>query len=68
MNRHIGTIRQRVQVNLIFEPRDLWIGLFRGKSYWEMGTLWTPLYVCPIPMLAILLTVKRQPRRDHDDA
>lgn len=67
MNRHLGVIRDRVQVNVLFEPRDLWVGVYREESFWEMGELWTPFYIAPIPTLVVLLTIKRRPRRERDE-
>lgn len=67
MNRHLGVIKGRVQVNVLFEPRDLWVGVYRKPSFWEMEELWTSFYVCPFPTLVLLLTVKRRPRRERDE-
>lgn len=67
MNWHLGQIG-RVQVNLLIEPRDLRFGIYQARRYWEMGTLWLPLNLCPIPMLKILLTIACHPRREGDEA
>lgn len=66
MNWHIGQFG-RVQVNLLVEPRILYFGVFRSHRYWETGTLWLPLYISPIPMLALLLTIECRPRREDDE-
>lgn len=66
MNKHLG-VRGRVGINVLFEPRDMWFGIYRAKRYWEMGKLYLPLYICLIPMCVILLTIEVDPRRQGDE-
>lgn len=41
------------ELSLVFEPRDLWVGLYWT---WETETMLN-LYVCLLPMLPIRLTL-----------
>ena len=50
----------RWAVALIFEPRDLWVGVYWDR-YWEMGERPIDLYICIVPMLPIRLSYA--PRR-----
>lgn len=47
-----------VSINLLLEPRDIWIGVFVKGTYWEMGSPYLSLYVCVIPMLPILVSIR----------
>ena len=52
---------RRLSVELIFEPRDLWIGVF-----WDRLALLVNVYVCIVPMLPLRFvwwTGKEFPRR-----
>lgn len=51
VRRHPG----RLTVALLFEPRDWWIGLYVGKSWWEMGRRYREVYICLLPCLPILI-------------
>ena len=42
-------------VRVKFEPRDLWVGVFVDKSWWEGGRRWHRLYVCLLPTLPIVI-------------
>jgi len=42
-----------MQVRILFEPRDLWIGVYIKPSWWEMGILYHEIYICILPALPI---------------
>jgi hypothetical protein len=42
-----------MSVKIFFEPRDMWIGLF-----WDRRPDGLRFYVCLVPCLPILITVK----------
>lgn len=48
--------RREVQVRWLFEPRDLWVGV-----YWDIGSkaMYSKLsvYICLLPMLPIRIEV-----------
>lgn len=44
MTQRIGGIGKRIA--LLFEPRDLWVGVYVSES---------AVYVCPLPTLAIVI-------------
>lgn len=46
---------RRVSIRVAFEPRDLWLGVYVDKPWWEMGYLWRRLYVCIVPTLPIVI-------------
>lgn len=46
-----------MMVHLIVEPRDLWIG-----CYWDRKPDRLLIYLCPLPMLVIRLTIMRGAR------
>lgn len=48
---HIGGLR--INATVLFEPRDLWIGVFWDKAF--DGTY--DVYVCILPMLPIYFTI-----------
>lgn len=66
MTRYLGTVRG-VQVSIALEPRDLWVGVYRGRRYWEMGVLWLPLYVCLVPTIVVRLTIRCHGRREGEE-
>ena len=41
-------------VSIKFEPRDIWIGV-----YWDRRSRWLFVYVCIIPMLPIVIKIRR---------
>jgi len=41
-------------IRLLFEPRDLWVGV-----YWDLRPKELRIYVCFLPCLPILITVTR---------
>jgi len=43
-------------IGISFVPRDLWIGVYVGEEYKEMGSYCRPVYICIIPMLTICVT------------
>ena len=45
-------------VNIIFEPRDVWIGVFFSKSKWMSSrSSWLcKMYIFPVPMLGLKIT------------
>lgn len=47
-----------------FEPRDLWIGVYFKKPFYEMGFKVRRFYLCIIPMLPITLTVYTKAAED----
>ncbi len=47
-------------VRLLFEPRDLWLGVYVGKPYWEMGYRVYSLFLCIVPCFPILLSWRRR--------
>ena len=53
----------RVSVLLLWEPRDLWVGVYWKGTYMEAGNKMLDVYVCVIPMLPILLGVTVKPWR-----
>lgn len=48
-----NAITRRVAVELIFEPRDMWIGVFISDKTNRMGEHWRALYICVLPCLPI---------------
>lgn len=46
-----------MSASILFEPRDLWIGVFWDRKPGELR-----IYVCLVPMLPLLLTFRRQAR------
>lgn len=42
-------------INVLLEPRDLWVGAYIKGRYWEMGHQRLTFYVCPLPCLAIVV-------------
>lgn len=47
-----------VEIKLIFEPRDLWVGLYWDKKAMSSGKPWVlTLYFCLIPMLPLRIKV-----------
>jgi hypothetical protein len=49
-------IGQRWIIRVEFQPRDLWIGIFVDKSWWEMGQHWQRVYICIIPIFPIMIS------------
>jgi hypothetical protein len=45
----------RLFIRLMFEPRDLWVGVYVKEPYWEMGTKQRVFYVIVIPMFPVLI-------------
>lgn len=46
----------KLSISIVFEPRDLWIGLFRKHSSEIESSFW---YVCLLPMIPIRFHLKR---------
>lgn len=46
-------------VALLWEPRDLWLGLY-WNPYEEAGRRWVALYICLLPCLPIRLDLRRR--------
>jgi hypothetical protein len=51
--------RLRVDVRVDFVPRDLWVGLYVGKTWYEGGRKCQSFYVCVAPTLPIVVTTMR---------
>lgn len=45
----------RVHASLLFEPRDLWVGVY-WDTYWETGRKKLTVYLTVVPMLPIRIT------------
>jgi hypothetical protein len=51
------------EIKLIFEPRDLWIGLYWNKEKMPGGKPWVlTLYLCLIPMLPLRIKLTNMKR------
>jgi hypothetical protein len=48
-----------VSIKLLFEPRDLWIGLYVKPRFAEGGYWITTFYLCLVPMLPLRITAGR---------
>lgn len=48
----------RWAVALLFEPRDLWVGVFWEHPHYEGPDRWFTFYVCLIPMLPLRCDVR----------
>lgn len=44
----------RIMLRFLFEPRDLWVGCF-----WDRKPGRLLIYLCPLPMLVVRLTIPR---------
>jgi hypothetical protein len=49
----------KLALRLIWEPRDLWVGVFWNHSA-DRGARWTLIYVCLVPALPICLAIRRK--------
>lgn len=49
--------RDRIIVNWLFDPRDLWVGLYWKEPYWEGWNYQLTFYVTIIPTLPLQVTV-----------
>lgn len=49
-----GRVDQRWIAHLLFEPRDVWIGVY-WNDYYETGMHRLTLFVCLIPMLPLMI-------------
>jgi hypothetical protein len=47
-------IYQKIILRLLFEPRDVWIGV-----YWDRQPMGLYLYVCVLPTLPLLIIWRR---------
>lgn len=56
---HAGS---RWAVALLFEPRDVWVGVY-WDPYDEYGYRWVSLYVCLIPVFPIRIDLRARDRR-----
>jgi hypothetical protein len=45
-----------IWVRVLFEPRDLWLGIYVPKPHWEMGCKIRGVYICMIPCVPIHVT------------
>jgi hypothetical protein len=48
-------IRGQTALALLWEPRDLWVGVYVHGGYWEGGQYRRRLYVCLLPALPVRL-------------
>lgn len=61
-DRHDRRMRRSMRIAMLFEPRDLWIGVY-WKTYTARGDdgrflrRWTAIYVCLVPMLPIKVSI-----------
>jgi hypothetical protein len=53
-----GRAWRRFTVWLLWEPRDLWVGVFWKPPYDEGPSRWLELYVCVVPMLPLRLNFR----------
>lgn len=53
----MGRGGQHISMWLLFEPRDLWVGI-----YWKLDCTHGYIYVCMVPMLPLQITwVRKRP-------
>jgi hypothetical protein len=52
----LGFVRLYVETRFLFEPRDLWIGV-----YWKTWPQAIAFYVCLLPTVPLYLYVQRYP-------
>jgi hypothetical protein len=43
-------------VRVKFEPRDIWLGVFVDRTWYEMDRKWHRLYICVLPTLPLIVT------------
>ena len=53
-----------VRVRILFEWRDLWVGLYVKEPYVEMGCWVHTYFVCVLPMLPIRIEIGK-PMAEH---
>jgi hypothetical protein len=47
-----------MEVRFIFEPRDLWVGVFIGKLERQDGLRSRAVYILPFPCVGIVVTLR----------
>ena len=47
---------ERGAVALLWEPRDLWVGVYWTRPVWEGPVRTVTVYVCVVPMLPVRIT------------
>lgn len=54
-----------MRIRLLFEPRDIWIGVYwrRERRQFGPGVLW--VYICLLPMLPIRIRIQDRWRRAY---
>lgn len=46
----------RVHLRLFLEPRDLWVGIYVRRPWWEGGRFTHQLFICPLPTLVLAIS------------
>lgn len=49
-----------ISISLLFEPRDLWVGV-----YWDKGVSSLLVYICLVPVLPIKIAIHDRAARDR---
>ncbi len=44
-----------MSVRIVFEPKDLWVGIYNHGFYLDGGTGRRRVYICLIPMLPLVI-------------
>ena len=50
-------VRRGVSVSLLFEKRDLWVGVYWDHRRWVTGGSTLTVYVCLVPCLPVRVSV-----------
>ena len=45
-----------MKARLLFEPRDIWVGIYIAKPSVGIAGRWQSIYICIVPMLPIRIT------------
>jgi hypothetical protein len=49
-------------LRLLWEPRDLWVGVYVKAPYWEMGRRVYTVYLCLVPCVPLMVSWRRKGR------